>query len=91
MVAQWVKRPIAYSAGIRFSGEFTSVLAVKIWVEFDLSGSLCHSGGSYRPLAAGQPLAKRSVTKFGRHHPRQLEHLVRKLTLNISTDHNGRL
>ena len=51
MVAQWVKRPIAYSAGIRFSGEFTSVLAVKIWVEFDLSGSLCHSGGSYRPLA----------------------------------------
>jgi hypothetical protein len=51
MVAQWVKRPIAYSAGIRFSGEFTSVLAVKIWVEFDLSGSLCHSGGSYRPIA----------------------------------------
>ena len=51
MVVQWVKRPIAYSAGIRFSGEFTSVLAVKIWVEFDLSGSLCHSGGSYRPKA----------------------------------------
>ena len=57
MVAQWVKRPIAYSAGIRFSGEFTSVLAVKIWVEFDLSGSLCHSGGSYRPIAAVRALA----------------------------------
>ena len=57
MVAEWVKRPIAYSAGIRFSGEFTSVLAVKIWVEFDLSGSLCHSGGSYRPIAAVRALA----------------------------------
>ena len=60
--------------------------------EFGLN--LCGGVGwrdGFRPLAAGQPLAKRSVTKFGRHHPRQLEHLVRKLTLNISTDHNGRL
>ena len=42
---------MACSAGVRFPGEFASVLVVKTWDGFDLSGSLCHSGGSYRPKA----------------------------------------
>lgn len=54
---------MACSAGVRFPGEFASVLVVKTWDGFDLSGSLCRRGGSSGLVTVlrGNPVDARSA------------------------------